>query len=121
MGSSSRPSSFLDSARRRRNQRTGQPRGHARMIRLTATRVVLAPGADPTELWLDRPHGRAQCWALDKSTAISEQSAAQIADYAGQMHHEPRGRRAIDDPVVVRKRHRNHQARYELAAVPDRL
>src|SRR4051794_20101831 len=72
MGSSSRPSSFLDSARRRRNQRTGQPRGHARMIRLTATRVVLAPGADPTEFGSTALSGRAQCWALDKWTAISE-------------------------------------------------
>ena len=35
--------------------------------------------------------------------------------------HEPRGGRAVDHAVVVGQRQRHHQARHELATVPDRL
>ena len=46
---------------------------------------------------------------------------AHVGQDAGQVGREARGERAVDDPVVVGERQRQHQPRLELRPVPDGL
>src|ERR1700712_5651986 len=52
---------------------------------------------------------------------LLEKHAAEVRQDLSQISVEARRRRSIDDPVIPGERHRQHQPRLELLAVPDRL
>src|SRR4029453_6252210 len=49
-----------------------------------------------------------------------EQQAADVLEHVAQGAGEPGGQGAVDHPVVVGQRHRQHQPGHELRAVPNR-
>src|SRR5712671_2738707 len=55
------------------------------------------------------------------SCARSQHELADVTEYACQEGNETRTERAVDHAVVIRKRHRQHQARRKFLPVPHRL
>src|SRR5688572_10630715 len=54
------------------------------------------------------------------SSRLAQQKPAVVFEEVTQLPGEPRGQRAIDHPVVIRQRNRQHHPGDELRSAPDR-
>src|SRR3954462_1993948 len=66
----------------------------------------------PTSLKSPMSGTRTSFTAMSRGSG-SDHGAAEVRQHLGQVGVEARGRRAVDDAVVVRQRQRQHQARLE--------